>query len=211
MKLVFVHGWGMDARIWDSIVTEFKGHEIHRADLGFIGGTQTKGISGKSIYITHSLGTMWSLQNHCSDMLGLICVNGFTCFQSFSSERTLRTMQRRLGRNPSAQMKSFWQGCGLSEDMQNNLDQDLNIDRLHVGLDWLVDWDMSEKLHDLPVPVMSLGGRDDLVLPQAQMNDHWSGFDLQINAKAGHVLPLSHPEWCVDRIKDFMREHDLEK
>ncbi|PCI54959.1 MAG: hypothetical protein COB36_08895 [Alphaproteobacteria bacterium] len=154
---------------------------------------------------------MWALKHHAPDMKALIVINGFTCFPPFTLERTLRTMQKRLARNAGAQMHSFWDSCGLPEEAQNSLDGALNIDRLQDGLEWLIDWDMADALQALSVPILSLNGREDLVLPHEKMQTQWAGFDLQTHEPGGHILPLSHPDWCVDKIKDFVREHALEK
>lgn len=214
MNIVFVHGWGMDFKIWDGISSHFSDDKSLCLDLGFIGEMQNTECSD-AIYVTHSLGTMWALKHHAPDMKALIVINGFTCFHPFTAERTLRTMQKRLVRNASVQMRSFWSNCGLSEQVQNNLELNLdgvrNTDRLQDGLEWLINWDMADALRMLCVPVLSLNGHEDLVLPHDKMRAHWAGFDLQTHEHGGHILPLSHPDWCVDKIKDFMREHDLEK
>lgn len=211
VDFIFVHGWGMNAQIWSQVAAGFPDDDIYCPELGFVGGIHAHDTCGKAVYVTHSLGTMWALKHHAPDMKALIVINGFTCFHPFTPERILRTMQKRLARNPAAQMHSFWDSCGLPEEMQNNLDGALNTDRLQGGLEWLIDWDMADALQALAVPILSLSGRDDLVLPHEKMQVQWAGFDLQTHGQGGHILPLSHPDWCVDKIKGFMREHVLEK
>ena len=144
-------------------------------------------------------------------MNALIAINGFSNFTNFVEERTLQTMQKRLARNPSAQMQSFWHNCGIDEQTQNTLDPRLNKDKLQEGLEWLINWDTSKELNALPVPILPLGGDKDLILPLDKMKEAWSGFDLKIKKDGNHILPLSHPEWCIEKIKEFIGELKLER
>ncbi|PCJ98123.1 MAG: hypothetical protein COA45_08190 [Zetaproteobacteria bacterium] len=210
MNIVFVHGWGMNSKIWDAMSASFLEADCSVVDLGFIGGDENTQCS-KAIYITHSLGTMWALKHHLSDIEALVVVNGFSCFLDFAQARVLRTMQKRLLRNPSVQMQSFWESCGVPDDAQNQFSDPLNTDKLHEGLEWLINWDLSEPLRALQAPVLSLSGRNDFVLPHNKMKTQWAGYDMQTHEHGGHVLPLSHPQWCADQIKGFISEFELER
>ena len=58
MKLVFVHGWGFDARVWDAVIACLPGANIVSFDLGYFGERQWPVVEGPSLAITHSFGTM---------------------------------------------------------------------------------------------------------------------------------------------------------
>ena len=208
VDFIFVHGWGMDSGIWEEVAAGFPDARKHYVDLGFIGNKSCESVPDfkAPIYVTHSLGTAWALKHHGQDMQALIAINGFVCFQNFADERTLKTMQRRIQRSPEIQMEEFWRSCGF----KNNLDQSLNKDRLHQGLEWLKDWDVSNILASLDIPVLSLSGGHDAILPLAQMKQEWVAHDIKIVEEGGHILPLSHASWCIEQIEGFVSELERE-
>lgn len=214
--IVFIHGWGEDPRIWGDLSPLLPAHNHHFIDLGFIGGEEKSSLNleNPTLYITHSLGTMWALKHtDPKDVLGLIAINGFACFEEFTSPRTLQAMGKGVKRSTAKQMRSFWENCNLPENMQELYEQKLNRDALSQGLSWLSHWDMRKKLQELKalnVPVLSLGGMQDAILPINTMQTHWKNMehDVVIKQEAGHALPLSHPDWCASKIEEF-RESNL--
>ena len=203
----------MDSSIWDKMSQDFPKEQCYFIDLGFTNNDNVAGIpcDGKSIFITHSLGTLWALKNHSDNMAGLIAINGFTNFTNFVSERTLRTMQRRLKRNPLNQMQEFWDICGFDNKSQEKLDQNFNIDKLHIGLEWLIDWDASKIFNGLNIPSLSLIGKKDRLLLPLMMEKEWPMTNIKTIKDGGHMLPLSHPKWCVEKIREFTSEYKLER
>ncbi len=199
----------MDSDIWKDISKYFPKEQSHFIDLGFVGnGDNVADIpkGGKKIFITHSLGTLWAVKHHADNMAGLVSINGFADFSNFVDKRDLITMQRQLKRNPKQQMQDFWDMINL----KNDLDPSLNIDKLHEGLQWLINWDMSAKLSDLNIPILSLMGGADPLLPLNTMEKEWSDTNIKTIENGGHILPLSHPKWCAEEIKKFIIEHELE-
>ena len=199
--IIFVHGWGMGPAFWDGLRARLPEVKATAVDLGFIGERQSSDATAECnsvIYITNSLGTMWAWKNHSHDMRGLIVINGFSCFQHFAEERTLQVMKTRLQKNPEKQMRDFWETSGLPPS------DDLNVQRLKEGLEWLASWDVKETLNSLTCPVLSLAGANDPILPIELMKEEWAGYDMRICEGEGHGLPLSHPDWCANHIKDFI-------
>ncbi len=179
-------------------------------DLGFIGARKQilpPDNNQKSIYITHSLGTLWALKHHANNMAGLVAINGFSNFTDFADRKVLRLMQIGLKRDKNEQMHAFWKNCGFNTE----LDKSLNIDNLHTGLDWLANWNESKTLAQLKVPILSLCGDKDRILPYNKVKEQWSGFDLQTKAGGDHILPISHSKWCVEKIRGFISEFKVEK
>ncbi len=199
----------MDSDIWREISEYFPKEQSHFIDLGFINSNNVANIPNddSNIFITHSLGTLWALKHHAPNMAGLIAINGFTNFTNFTPKRILQAMQKQLQRSPSQQMSDFWNSCGLDEPLNKNL----NIDKLHEGLKWLIDWDMNAELNNLSVPALSLIGSKDPFLPLEKVEKQWAGADVKIAANGGHILPLSHPKWCAQAIREFIIEYKLEK
>lgn len=206
-SVVFVHGWAMCSDMWSGVSTAFSNHE--KIDLGFVGRDFNKGTvtKDKAVFITHSAGTLYALRHHADQMSALISINGFASFKTFADERTLRKMKAQLLRDPVSQRQDFWNNCGLTGQPKGAA----NIARLQEGLDWLQDWDETQMLSDLKIPVLSLAGAQDMIAPIDVMKDAWKNFELKIMEDGAHVLPVTHPKWCVEKIRDFVGDHGLEK
>ena len=199
----------MNHGVWGEMAEYFPFEQSDFINLGFMYNMLTQPLmpTKKSIYITHSLGALWALKNCAEDIEALVIINGFTNFTNFVDKRVLSAMQKRLKRDPKAQMQEFWQNIGLGK----SLDHTLDIDKLHEGLDWLINWDISAELKSLNAPILSLAGEQDPLLPLAKIKQEWAGVDLKINESGGHLLPLTHPEWCAAQIKEFLVKNELEK
>jgi len=210
--IVFVHGWGEDSRIWEGITEHLPGFNHHFIDLGFIGEESDSDYEivipevKSPMYVTHSLGTTWVLNNiPLKQISALVAINGFGRFADFASNETLKIMSKSLQRNIFLQMEMFWKNCNFPENMRQTYKHELRMRELSQGLSWLSSWDKSEKLQDLKtkgVPVLSLGGEKDLILPPEIMRAHWNGLGCNVvmNEQAGHALPITHPKWCAQEI-----------
>lgn len=207
--LTFVHGWGVDSSFWKDITDRLDSQLVSNIDLGFTKKLQSSPkltVSPvPSIYITHSLGTMWALKNRYPYIKALIAINGFYCFRHFIYERTLRAMKERLKRNPITQMGEFWEKCGISP-----ANSGLNPERLQEGLEWLLSWNAGKELSALSCPVLVLAGGEDPVLPLSLMRKEWNGFNFHIQKKGGHALPLTDAGWCTEKIRGFVGGLKLE-
>lgn len=70
--------------------------------------------------------------------------------------------------------------------------------QLLQGLGWLMEWQA-----DLPAcPLLALHGAGDVIVPLADATAQFP--DLLVCPDAPHALPLTHPEWCAARIRDFL-------
>ncbi len=201
----------MDSRVWDSLAAHFSEEKLHFIDLGFVDERKQLEITletQKSIYITHSLGTLWALKHHSNNIAGLISINGFTNFTNFVDERTLITMQKHLKRNPEALMSSFWDNIELPE---NSRSHNLNIEELYKGLDYLINLDAAQELQALQIPILSLQGKKDRLLSNEKMEKELLNANININKDGGHILPISHTKWCANKIREFISEFRLEE
>ena len=220
--IIFVHGWGEDSRIWEGLAKCLSGYNHHFIDLGFIGEESENDskaqtavpISDSAIFVSHSLGTLWIL-NHIplEKISALAAINGFGRFTDFAGNDVLKIMAKSLQRNKILQLEMFWKNCNFPENMQQMYKPMLNGNVLSQGLEWLSTWDQYGKLQELiarGVPVLSLGGEKDKILPPNIMRTHWEnlGVNLVMNEQAGHALPLTHPEWCAEKIEGLTELKD---
>ena len=154
MKLVFVHGWGCHAGVWDKLLPLLPGHEHVIIDLGFLrGGPKGAGaVPEDALCIGHSFGVMWLLKHGPRPMRGLVSIAGFDCFYRYLPEDVLPTMKAGLVRDPLGQMQHFWKKCGMGDGPSGEIDSG----SLRAGLDWLSSWDASEQTRLLAAPIRAL-------------------------------------------------------
>ncbi|MEL0106866.1 MAG: alpha/beta fold hydrolase [Rhodospirillales bacterium] len=206
--IVFVHGWGFDAHLWDGICSALADFQTVTVDLGFRGGgtKMPEKISSPVIAVGHSLGFMWLLKNKPFPWQKLVSINGFSKFlaaDDFPSgldARILSVMTDQCRKNAPAVVTDFLKTCGQSEAVET-----LDHEALVQGLAWLRDWDMRKTLARETAPVMALAGLQDTIVPKALSE---ACFPARKNTKlhwhnGAHLLPLSAPNWCADRIREF--------
>jgi pimeloyl-[acyl-carrier protein] methyl ester esterase len=201
MKIIFVHGWGADASYWDNLAPLVKGGEdAQRVDLGFTNKPAYQ-PQEDALYITHSLGTLWALKHRHKNMRGLVAMNGFACFKSFTPPRILKMMQTGLAKDLVSQMHAFFiAACMPQQD-------DLNPNALHEGLEWLVQHDTRPTLAELECPIMALLSGEDKIIPIGAAQEQWADFDTHVCADGDHNIPQNRAQWCADHINAYIQEH----
>ncbi len=176
LQYLFVHGWGNEPGFWQKTLPYFLDCDVHCVDLEFIKASGKRidsplRFESRKIYVTYSLGTLWTLKNRSKDIDALIVINGFFNFKPFADEQVLQTMKERLESDPIPQMGAFWRQCGISPD-----NKDLNLKRLQEGMNWLIHENTAGELHSANFPVLSLAAKDGPILPVDTMRHHWSGY-----------------------------------
>lgn len=201
MRLVFIHGWGFDASLWDAVSTALGDVDQVRAELGFLHGRcDMPALGPDDILVGHSLGFLFGLMGF-GGWGGVIAINSFARFCGGEGEAVppavLRAMRTSLKRDPQKTLSNFYQSFGLSAAPEK-----WDAEKLTAGLDLL-------KVAALPQHIPR-----GLVL--AAQNDPLIGFEASAHlAKAmaapfichpsgGHLLPLTAPSWCADAIRSFL-------
>lgn len=204
MNLVFVHGWGCNAAVWDKLVPYFADHQVHLVDLGFVrGGPKgTSEIPAGSLCIGHSFGVMWLLKHGVRPMRGLVSIAGFDCLHKHVPHDVLAEMRDGMRRDAREQMKGFWESVGVLEETAG---WEIDAGGLRGGLDWIANWDTGEELKKLGVPVLALAAENDRVVRKEATQAIWGNgaAELHWHPSGGHMLQLSEPEWCAKHIRTF--------
>ncbi len=196
LRVLFVHGWGFDASLWDKMAACLPEFEIERGELGFLGAPpHLPLIAADMLCIGHSLGVLWLLKQG-RPMRGLVSINGFDRFGGQAT--ALRAMRVRLKRDAAGQIADFRRSAGHDDATPAHFD----TDRLRQGLGWLADWNCSEARAALDCPVLALAARDDRIASPQLTSASWG--DAVIWSENGaHVLPSSRPDWCAELFRNF--------
>ncbi|GBE42652.1 MAG TPA: hypothetical protein ENH05_07750 [Rhizobiales bacterium] len=204
MKIVLVHGWGFHSGVWDALIPHLGDHEFHCIDLGFVRGgpRASNDMPADSLCIGHSFGVMWLLKHGPRPMRALVSIAGFDCLHKYVPKDVLAAMREGMRRNPQEQMRSFWKRGGFAGHEPGG---ELDTGGLRGGLDWISTWDAGEELKNLGAPVLALAARDDLVAREEMTEAIWGNGVAELHwlESGGHLLPLTHPQWCAEHINRF--------
>jgi len=215
-ELVFIHGWGFDARFWDALGACLPQFRQTRIDLGFFDagsaalaeGVRNALLSrGKKILIGHSLGFACGIR-HQQKWSGWIAINGFSRFvrtpilPGCVTAATLRDMRMRLKADPGACLQDFYRLIGAGP-----VDGTFNSERLREGLDELRSTDIEDKVAALDVPGLVLAGRKDPLVPlevSERLGKYVREGALVVHNEGGHLLAQTDPGWCAEAIANFV-------
>lgn len=201
MILVLAHGWGFDAGFWGPLRRCLPEFESVAIDLGFTGRPFIPTVpAGRLVAVGHSLGLPWLLRQSWP-FARVVAINGFARFTKTpeyphgTHRRVLERMRARLLEEPEAVYREFLRRCGIC----NAAAEALDVQALATGLDWLAEWQVRTDL-----PLLALAGGCDAVVAEAASRDSFPETCLRFQPEAGHLLPLTHPEWCADHIRAWL-------
>ena len=209
MRAHFIHGWAMAPSIWTELTERLPELEASFADRGYFGGEGAPAPDEPALWITHSLGTMLALRDLPETCIGLVAINGFDRFASGDgiagiAPRVLDRMLSRLEGEVEPIVREFHRSCGAAEHPGEPLREPLRAD-----LELLRNGDFRQISTALTVPVLSLQGAEDPILPadmRARTLRKTPDFRAFEHASAGHLLPLQAPDWCAEQLRNFLAE-----
>lgn len=197
MRLLFLHGWGFDASLWDGVRRALAPLASVAWDRGYFGAPSAPPIAGPVLAVGHSLGSLILAVAPPSGCAGLVAINGFDRFAGGEAVpmRLLDRMRRRFGREPEEVLETFRQRCGAPPRAGP-----IARDALAADLDRLAHADARGAAR----PLLVLHGGADPILPAAMRGASFAGAPREELAGGGHLLPLTHPEWCAARIRALL-------
>ncbi len=208
MKLVFIHGWGFDARLWDGVSSLLADYEQQRLDMGFFGNPALDMDSEPAILIGHSLGFIHGLTAR-NDWHGWIAINSFPRFLTTPTHpgcvpaAALRDIRMRLTLAPEKTLEGFHDLLGSSMPPGKP-----HAARLREGLDTLRDSDIGETAANIS-PGLVIASRHDPLVPAATSEVLAKNKDIFWHEGGGHILPHTDPAFCANAIQQFVEEHVL--
>lgn len=202
--VVFVHGWGFDASFWQPVAERLPDFAKSFVDLGFYGAPQRPRVD-HPLVIGHSMGFAWALANLERPWAGAVSINGFARFTrapdfiSGQPPRLIERMHARFESEPDKVTAEFLSRCGIeATDLSS-----IRPPALGPALAWLGSCDERARLASLDCPLLALAGARDPIVPDSMSRDSFPPERLTLVEEAGHLLPLTHPEWVASRIRLF--------
>lgn len=205
--LLFVHGWGFDAHLWDGVIARLPGHVCATLDLGFTGHAAHPAVE-KPLVIGHSMGFAWALAHLPRPWSGAIAVNAFARFTHAPGfpdgvpDRVIDRMRQQFAVAPDAVLAEFRARCGAPAHEAAGA---FETAVLGPALDWLAQCDERAALATLPCPIAALAGDLDPIVPPAMSRASFVGLPLAFQPDGGHLLPHTHPDRIAKSIEALIR------
>lgn len=198
-RILLIHGWCLDATLWEPVITSLPGHQCHTLDLGYFGPPQLHIPLHIDLAVGHSFGCLWAMQNPQLEGIPLVSVNGFHRFSAApdfpqgTPVRVLERMLRRLREAPEEVLQAFLTRCGGPP-----LPASFDARRLEEDL-WRLLHDDARSLRERQ-PARALSADDDPLLPVTLSEQMFPGV-LQRLPQGGHLLPLTAPQTVAEVIR----------
>ncbi len=198
--LLFVHGWGFDASVWDELRSHYPPEDTLAWDLGFFGSPNQPALpKGRPILaVGHSFGLLWLLHEPGLRCDALVSINGFSCFAQRPdfpgiALRVLARMCARVTSDAAGVVKDFRALCGVLAPLPGDPD----APKLTAGLVALQNWDKR------PAEVMAaLCGTSDGLVSQEMSRACFADEKIYWH-EGGHMLPLTAASWCAGHLREL--------
>lgn len=203
--LMFVHGWGFDSAFWQPVAERLPEFSRVYVEFGFHGAIINQPKMPGAIIIGHSMGFAWALANMPRPWAGAMSVNGFPRFTrapdfvSGVAPRMIERMIARFADEPAKVTADFLIRCGIDSPNTDHL----NTKSLGDALTWLGECDERAALRRLDCPIQALAGTSDGIVSDPMSRESFANHPLILAEGAGHLLPLTHPDWVASQIRLF--------
>lgn len=211
MMLWFVHGWGFDSSVWNPLVAQLPDYAAAFHDRSYFGTPAAPLPEEPLIAVTHSLGTMLALRELPPQCRGIVAINGFDCFAARDDfagvpRRVVERMVKRLDEDAPTVLSEFRFRCG-DDTPFDVLALDLNA--LRDDLNLLLQGDFRAEAAALTVPLLSLQGGIDPILPLSLREEAFASvpvLERRLHPTAGHLLPRTDASFCAGPITRFAEQ-----
>ncbi|MFU8813422.1 MAG: alpha/beta fold hydrolase [Balneolaceae bacterium] len=217
-NIIAFHGWGCEASVWTALRSELpESIQFTAADRGYFGRPNrpdsfpTNALP--NLLITHSMGLLWCPAALMEQADGVVIISGFKAFideavtSGSSSRRVLDRMVRKLDEQPGQVLSDFLSRAWYPDPCQTDIPEPIEINRIRNDLFMLRDEPARlSRLKAAPALILH-GAEDAIVSPnhtqrfEAELHPNSSYF---VHPLAGHMLPVSHPVWCAEKITQWM-------
>jgi pimeloyl-[acyl-carrier protein] methyl ester esterase len=189
--ILFVHGWGYDARFWAPLRTRLGDVPSAALDFGYFGAAEAALPHKLTLLVGHSLGFLWLVRQSALRHVPLVGINAFPRFLEAEdyrpavAARVLERMRRRVVSDTHGVLADFWTRAGAAGP-----DRTPNAPALADGLDQLAAWDERENLASRASPTRLIAGGEDAIVPAAMTEMAFRGSEITW-LPGGHALPYT--------------------
>lgn len=206
--LLLIHGWGFGPAFWDAFRGALPELRILVADLGYFGPPSVPEPSGPVVVVGHSTGALLALRSPPAGCVAFAAINGFDRFIALDGSagvapRLLDRMIARLPQDPEGTVADFRRRCGESSPFGTP-----DPIRLGEHLELLRTADERRRAAAWPLPLLHLSGNRDPILPADLRDQVFAGAPKLVHvthSEAGHLLPVTHPLWCAEQLRVWLR------
>ncbi|MEX0780649.1 MAG: alpha/beta hydrolase [Balneolales bacterium] len=213
IPILLQHGWGFDSRMWNDWVVSYPEYNFLLPDRGYSGNAKKIDLQKTEIAVTHSLGLHLLPEKLFPQLKLLVIISGFqeyhpnTPIERTFSQRIVRHMLKNIKNDTNAVLDKFYVNSFLPAlpnlESYDNPDTEL----LHKDLEMLNSHKVEIEALRLPDQVVLLHGMQDGIVAYNkayQLQYSLQGSKVQTYEKAGHMVPVTHREWCMNCIKPFI-------
>lgn len=231
-SLIFIPGWGIHPIAYHTL-TEALSEEngVSVLDYAFFSEPETFDFRaaaftnfdfsrGDLVLCCHSMGTLPALKYaaELKNIKALVLISPFAKFtqdDGYEAQNPVKIdlMLRQLNKSPHKMLEAFYSSMAPSHDFTLPVPENLKVERLAAGLEFLKTTDCRKFLSLINIPVLILHGEKDLIT-EKPMADYLAGnlkkCDYRIVPGAGHSLPLEKGRGCATAIEDFLINNKLD-
>jgi pimeloyl-[acyl-carrier protein] methyl ester esterase len=209
VRLVFVHGWALGPESWDFLSPLLGIFPQARVDLGYFGAPRLPDPLPGDILVGHSAGFLWGLRQR-ADWAGMVAINSFSRFCLDAQGRgcvnpaSLRAMRTQFARDAGDCVKNFRASIGAPPTLGRAQESPLA-----ENLELLRSFDAAQHLDGKLLLV--LAAKDDALAPAGEAENlaQASRGSLVFSETGGHGLPWTAPEFCAEKIEEFLQAHEF--
>lgn len=206
--LLLIHGWGFGPAFWDAFRTALPDIPTRVADLGYFGPASIPESQAPVVVVGHSTGALLALRSPPAGCVALAALNGFDHFVALGgapgvAPRLIDRMIARLPQDPIGTVADFRLRCGDTAPFGTP-----DPVRLGEDLQLLRTADERHRADAWPLPLLHLSGDRDPILPAELRAQAFAGASRLVRAdhpEAGHLLPVTHPDWCAAQLRNLLQ------
>jgi len=214
--LYCLHGWGLDASIFEPLAAALPEFDFICPDRGFFHSELATPPTWPCIGLGHSLGFL-DLLALTERLRGLVSLSGFSRFirgphhPAGVAPALLARLRRRFAHDAAVTLAEFYALCAAPPGFRPPDPRQADHERLLQGLDLLAEADRSPELTRLELPVLALYAADDRVVPAELSRTTFTGRTVERVERpdGGHFLAQTRPDWVANQLRNFVRRHVL--
>lgn len=207
---------------WDNInsLDEFKEKVIKTIERKHLSSFSILGWSlGSLVAQDIAADNLWDIKQ-------LILIGGTSSFVQHKetdynagwNKRIVERMKSQLYKKTQETLQNFYESMFSSEEKEHGYNiefsklakenlESISIDSLTLGLNYLIETDLRNKVINIKIPLLLIHGEDDSICPlnsSKYIKNALPNAKIEILKHSGHTPFFTHPEDCYNAVADFI-------